>query len=343
MIQEYSDLRCLSSLIRRHFKTLIPFLTIPKAYNILICLLEMIIAATRCRSRPFIYRVDPCTLCNLKCACCVVRGFDTNEKRVMALEDFVHIIRAIESHAVRVSLYDEGEPLMNKDLYRMVAYASERNISTLISTNFTLFRKADLERLFGSGLSVLEPCLDGFQQDTYEQYRRGGDVETVKAGIREVASFRRRHQKRWPFIDVQIILFDHVKREMPLLMKFLEECSVDRITLRKEILGYSAVDDRVLLSRMLEAPKPRRCYWLYLGMMVRPDGNVYPCCGRGFNRFAYGNILRQGLSEIWNNRYYRFSRALFSPGPALELNKDLENIPCLTCECFTKSRTVLNA
>jgi len=322
---------------------LVPFLTIPKAYNILICLVEMMMAATRCRSRPFIYRVDPCTLCNLKCACCVGRGFDTSEQRMMALGDFVHIIRAIESYAVRVSLYDEGEPLMNKDLYRMITYASKKKISTLISTNFNLFRTADVEQLFGSGLSVLEPCLDGFQQDTYEQYRRGGDVETVKAGIREVASFKRRHQQQWPFIDVQVILFDHVKREIPLLIQFLEECNVDRITLRKEILGYSAVDDRVLPSRMLEAPKPRRCYWLYLGMMVRPDGNVYPCCGRGFNRFPYGNILRQELWEIWNNRYYRFSRALFSPGPALELTKDLENVPCLSCECFTKSRTVLNA
>lgn len=54
----------------------------------------------------------------------------------MALDDFLHIIGAIERYAVRVSLYDEGEPLMNKDLYRMIAYATKKNISTLISTNF---------------------------------------------------------------------------------------------------------------------------------------------------------------------------------------------------------------
>ena len=259
----------------------------------------------------------------------------------MALEDYIHIIRAIERYALRVSLYDEGEPLMNKDLYKMIKYATGKKVSTLISTNFNLFRKTDVEPLFESGLSVLEPCLDGFQQNTYEQYRKGGDVEIVKAGIREVASFKRRHQKRWPFIDVQIILFDHLRREIPVLTQFLKDCTVDRITFRKEILGYSAEDDRVLPTRMLQSPKPHRCYWLYLGMMVRPDGNVYPCCGRGFNRFPYGNILKQDLSEIWNNDYFRFSRALFSPGPALALNKDLENIPCLSCGCFTKSRTVI--
>ena len=341
--REYSDLRCLSSLIRRHSRTLIPFLTIPKTCNILICLVEMMMAATRCRSRPFIYRVDPCTQCNLKCACCAARGFQTSEKRVMALADFVHIIDAIERYAVRVSLYDEGEPLMNKNLYRMIRYATEKNVSTLISTNLNLFRTADVEQLFESGLSVLEPCLDGFHQTTYEQYRTGGNVEIVKAGIREVASFKRRHQRKWPFIDVQIILFDHVRREIPLLVKFLKECKVDRITFRKEILGYSAADGRVLPSRMPQADKPSRCYWLYLGMMVRPDGNVYPCCGRGFDRFPYGNIFKQQLSEIWNNRYYRFSRALFSAGPALEVDKDLENIPCLNCGCFTRSRTVRNA
>ena len=149
--REYSDLRCLSSLVRRHFRTLIPFLTFSKTYNILTCLTEMMTAAIRCHSRPFIYRVDPCTLCNLKCACCAVRGFGTDEKRVMELDDFVSIIDAIERYAVRVSLYDEGEPLMNKDLYQMISYATGKNISTLISTNFTLFRKADVKRLFESG------------------------------------------------------------------------------------------------------------------------------------------------------------------------------------------------
>jgi radical SAM protein with 4Fe4S-binding SPASM domain len=337
------DLRRLSALVRRHFRTLIPFLTVRKTCNAMICLVEMMIAATRCRSRPFIYRVDPCTLCNLKCACCSLRGFVTSEKRVMELDDFMHIIRAVERHALRVSLYDEGEPLMNKDLYKMIAYATGKKVSTLVSSSFNVFRKVDVEPLFESGLSVLEPCLDGFQQNTYEQYRKGGDVDVVKAGIREVASFKRRHKKKWPFIDVQIILFDHLSREIPLLVQFLKECNVDRITFRKELLGYSAADDRVLPSRMLEPPRARRCYWLYLGMMVRPDGNVYPCGGRGFNRFPYGNILKQDLSEIWNNRYYTFSRALFSPGPALTLNKDLENVPCLSCGWFTKSRTVINS
>ena len=40
--KEYSDLRCLSSLVRRHFRTLIPFLTVRKTYNILICLARII-------------------------------------------------------------------------------------------------------------------------------------------------------------------------------------------------------------------------------------------------------------------------------------------------------------
>jgi MoaA/NifB/PqqE/SkfB family radical SAM enzyme len=182
----------------------------------------------------------------------------------MMLEDFVHIIDAIERYALRVSLYDEGEPLMNKDLYKMTYYATRKKISTLVSTNFNLFRQADIERLFESGLSVLEPCLDGFQQSTYEQYRKGGDVETVKTGIREVALYKHRHKKKRPFIDVQIILFDHVKSEIPFLVDFLKECNVDRITLRKEILGYSAADDRILPSRMLESPNPADvigCTW----------------------------------------------------------------------------------
>jgi len=149
-IKEYSDLRCLSSLVRRHFRTLIPFLTIPRTYNILNCMAEMMVAATRCRSRPFIYRVDPCTLCNLKCACCAARGFRTSEKRMMALDDFVHIIDAVERYAIRISLYDEGEPLMNKDLYQMVTYATEKKMA----------RPGNLWVELGSSLALSEEAVE---------------------------------------------------------------------------------------------------------------------------------------------------------------------------------------
>ncbi|MBD3359130.1 MAG: radical SAM protein [Candidatus Buchananbacteria bacterium] len=326
----------LSLYIKRHFKTLMPFLTIKKALNALLALIEMKLKKTKCLSRPLVYRIEPCSLCNLRCVSCNTHKVQTQEKRLMDLADFKSMVDKIKPVALRTSLYDMGEPLLNRDIYKMIKYASDNKISTLISTNFNLFQKEHLAQLFDSRLTVLEPCLDGFTQENYVKYRVGGDVERVKQSLKDVMRYKYEHKAKYPIVDVQVVLFDHVKKELPLINKFLKDNRVDHITYRQENLGFNTAETGIDKNRPEQ--KNKTCFWLYLGMMIRPDGNVYPCCGRDFDRFSYGNILKQDLAEIWNNQYYQFSRKLFQKGPDLPYDPAMKDIPCLTCPEFQKQR-----
>ena len=255
----------------------------------------------------------------------------------MDLDDFKKIANNIKKYALRASLYDMGEPLLNKNIYSMIKYASDKNISTLISTNFNLFKKEHLNTLFKSRLTVLEPCLDGFTQEKYAKYRMGGNVEIVKEGIKMVMEHKTFRKAKWPIVDAQIVLFDHIKDEIGLINNFLTKCKVDKITYRQENLGFNS-PDTTIVNRI--EPDNHACFWLYIGMTIRPDGNVYPCCGRGFDRFPYGNILKEPLSEIWNNKYYQFSRALFQKGSELDYDEEMQAIPCITCNQFKKQRKI---
>ncbi|MEP9410027.1 MAG: radical SAM protein [Candidatus Brocadia sp.] len=283
------------------------------------------------------YRIEPCSICNLRCPSCKSHQLKTNEKRIMDLEDFKKILDNIQKYALRVSLYDMGEPLLNKNIYSMIKYASSKNISTLISTNFNVFGKEHLEELFSSQLTVLEPCLDGFTQKNYEKYRKGGNVETVMDNIEMVVAHKMQKKTKWPVVDVQVVAFDHIRDEIPLINNFLKKIKVDKITYRQENLGFNSPETSV---KSTQKQNKNTCFWLYIGMMVRPDGNVYPCCGRGFNRFPYGNLLKQDISEIWNNKYYQFSRALFSKGKDLEYDEEMMAIPCIECQAFKKQRKI---
>jgi radical SAM protein with 4Fe4S-binding SPASM domain len=326
----------LNTYIKRHFATIFPFLTLRRAFNIALALVEMKLKVARPRSKPFIYRIDPCSCCNLRCASCNTWRTNTCEKRVMSLADFKTIIDKIKKYAVRVSLYDMGEPLLNPEIYQMIKYAHDAGISTLISTNFNLFKDEDLEKLFASGLTVLEPCLDGFTQESYGKYRQGGNVETVKHNIKSVMDYKIKNKSKYPKVDVQVVMFDHIKNELPLIEKFLKDCKVDAVSYRQENLGFNSAETSV-------ANKDNgvgQCFWLYVGCMIRPDGNLYPCCGRDFDRFAYGNILNDSLSNIWNNKYYQFSRRLFQKGGNLPFNADFSKIPCLACREFKKCRAM---
>ncbi|MBN1779897.1 radical SAM protein [bacterium] len=333
-----SSYNSLIGFVKRHFGTLVPFLTPRRILNVIVAVFEMKARKIVCRCRPFMIRVDPSSRCNLRCPACDVYKTKTREKRMMDLGDFEHVVDKIRDYALRISLYEMGEPLLNRDIYKMIAYASDRKISTLISTNFNLFKREHLDDLFKSRLTILEPCLDGFSQEKYEIYRRGGDVEAVKNGIQMVMEHKRKIRARWPIVDVQVINFDHIMDEIPLIDRFLKACRVDKITYRQENYGFNSPETTSLNNT---TPSPNACFWLYFSMTVRPDGNVYPCCGRGFDRMPYGNILTQDPAEIWNNKYYRFSRALYSKGPDLELEDDMRDIPCLTCQDYRKLRNVI--
>jgi len=248
----------------------------------------------------------------------------------MDFDDFSSIISKIRSVALRASLYDMGEPLMHKDIYRMIRLVTDNHISTLISTNFNLFGSENLDDLFASGLTVLEPCLDGFSQEAYEKYRATGNVETVKRGIEMVMNRKRSTKSKYPFVDVQVVLFNHIMHEISQIEEFLQGCKVDSVTFRQENLGFDASAEHQAPAEC-KSPTKKTCFWLYLGMMIRPDGSVYPCCGRDFDRFSYGNILHESLDEIWNNKYYRLSREAFVRGDDMEPSDELRKIPCWNC------------
>ncbi len=254
----------------------------------------------------------------------------------MDYNDFVAIVDRIKKYSIRCSLYDMGEPFLTKKIYKMISYLTVNNISSVISTHFNFFKKDNLPDLFDSGLTVLEPCMDGFTQENYVKYRVGGNIETVKENIKNVMEYKLKNKRKYPIVDTQIVEFDHIREELPLIDSFLESVKVDKITHRAESLGFNSPETSIKGKK--EIASRATCFWLYLSMMVRPDGKVYPCCGRGFDRFSYGNLLEQSLDEIWNNAYYRFSRELFKKGPDLPYNREMENIPCLTCGDFLRQR-----
>lgn len=329
-MKEYNSL---ITFAKRHYRTLMPFLTITKAINLGISLIELKTKRVKCMSKPSVFRIDPCSLCNLKCPPCNTHTAKTEEKRIMDYADFLVILDRLKKYALRFSLYDMGEPLMHKDIYKIIKATTKEKISTLISTNFNLFKKENLEDLFDSGLTVLSPCLDGFTQEKYETYRKGGNVDTVKDGIKMVMEYKHEHKCKFPYVDVQVVEFDHIKDELPDIKKFLEDTKVDKATYRVENLGFNSEE-----STMKVVTSNQSCFWLYVGMMIRPDGSVYPCCGRDFDRFSYGNILTESLEDIWNNKYYQFSRSLYSKGEDLVCSEDMKEIPCITCDLFKKDR-----
>ena len=78
---------------------------------------------------PCFFNVDPSSICNLRCVFCPQSDpSETMSFGMMDLDLFTRAIDQIERHAVcaGISLYLSGEPLLNKQIGRMIEIVNEQ-------------------------------------------------------------------------------------------------------------------------------------------------------------------------------------------------------------------------
>ena len=108
--------------------------------------------------------------CNLRCMHCYYTAKaepDPNELSTREAEAFVD---DLAEFGVPVLLFSGGEPLMREDLYHVGAYAVERGMRTVISTNGTLIDRNSAERIEEAGFSYVGISLDGIGE-TNDRFR----------------------------------------------------------------------------------------------------------------------------------------------------------------------------
>ena len=151
----------LSLLANRHWRIIRAHLTFRKLLNALHCLLEFKLHRCVLHSRPVYLKVETTDCCNLKCVHC----HDGSVPRHNGFLDFELYTRLLDTLAptlLEVSLYDQGEPLLDPRIVEYIRYAAERNVGTVVSTNFSMpLSDGKLEELVTSGLDYLQVAIDG--------------------------------------------------------------------------------------------------------------------------------------------------------------------------------------
>jgi MoaA/NifB/PqqE/SkfB family radical SAM enzyme len=97
--------------------------------------------------------------CNLLCTTCPRTYEELEPPADMSWELFTRIVDQYPAIS-RVVLHGIGEPMMVKDLPRMVRYLKERGTYVLFNTNGTLLRPKKGRELIDAGLDELRISLD---------------------------------------------------------------------------------------------------------------------------------------------------------------------------------------
>lgn len=303
---------------------------------------------------PCTIRVDPASACNLRCPLCPTGAGEIGRDRTfMSLDVFEQIMTEFGPRAFLVHLWVWGEPLLHRDLWRMVACATAHGVGTEISTNLSVKLTDDqIDRLITAGLTWLVVSADGASPETYEQYRRGGDFNLVVSNMRRFAARKKTLRSRIPFIEWQFVPFRHNEHEMADVVRLARDAGVNGVRFKParvdkinnltfagdvpvSLAGQWFSDDprlRHALNARDDSYHPFHCPFLWKSVTIRPDGAVAPCCEVSSRADDIGRFEPHRFADLWNGDAYVTARMA-------ALGRETPNgkrVTCHGCKVFRK-------
>ena len=171
--------------------------------------------------------VEPTSRCNLFCPLCISGRREIAKKPDLSALAFERIYRQFEDGCEELTFHNFGEPLLNRDLPEMIRFAKSEGCSfSVLSTNAMLLTGDRCRALAESGLDEIYVCVDGFTQKTYEQYRVGGCLDRVLAGIQRLVGIVRESGSHLQIV-MQFIVFRHNEHELDRAYKVAADLGVD--------------------------------------------------------------------------------------------------------------------
>jgi MoaA/NifB/PqqE/SkfB family radical SAM enzyme len=228
---EESKEQLYESLARTQSPLVAKSLTI-KILNLFLSKYHFLRRSTTLHSSPYGIIVDPMNACQLACTGCIhsarskeLKLFDWGPG-VLSESMFADLMRRYGPYAIETSFFNFGEPLLNPDTPKLIRLAKTYLTRTALSTNMAV-KHFDAEAYVNSGLDYMTLSIDGATQDTYEKFRRKGDIEIVFQNVRSLMETRARMGKRTPVVSWQYLAFEHNEHEIDDAIMMAQQLKVD--------------------------------------------------------------------------------------------------------------------
>ncbi|MDD4178683.1 MAG: radical SAM protein [Candidatus Margulisbacteria bacterium] len=299
-----------------------------KIFNLLLNQIAKLFGLTYVLGMPIHMNIEVNNTCDLRCPMCSSgQKYSRRKRGLMSYENFTKIVDEVSPYLYKIGPFNLGEPLLHKDIFKMIRYAQAKNVAVIVSTNGNAMDAVKAEQLVDAGLEELIISMDAATEHTYQQNRPGGNFEQLLKNIRTLMGIRAKKKSRFPFVIINMILMDNNIVEMDEFVKLAKTLGVDKYnfsTYWEMYLGDSVKEKHTgKLKPKSEEYKnimpsvmrvDNRCSWAWSGCIISWDGTVIPCCFDYNETYRLGNVFEGGIRKIWNNERYRGLRHLIRQG-----------------------------
>ncbi|MEM0132001.1 MAG: radical SAM protein [Saccharolobus sp.] len=264
--------------------------------------------------------------CNLKCLHCYINA-SPDAKDDLSEEEAMNLIDQISEVKSPMIILSGGEPLLRRDIFQIISYASSKGIKISLSTNGTLISSSIAKKLKELNVSYVGISLDSYDPEYHDKFRGvsgafqmtvNGIKNAINAGLRVGLRFTitgkninhiDNYIKLGLSLGVSRIVFYHLSasgraKDLRELMYTPEQYFIfieklinysRELKGKVEILTTLAPYDGVYLSKKFGIVSDfGGCGRKFIS--IYPNGDVYPCQFIDFMKL--GNVREKPLKEI---------------------------------------------
>ncbi len=274
--------------------------------------------------------------CNLRCRTCGVCDLERtrgDEEELTTAQWKAVIDSAAKQLGTSLAAVSGGEPLLRKDIFEIIRYATDSGIAIHLCTNAVLLDDVAIENLRASGVATVSISLESPDPSVHDYLRGDNTFPVVIAAIRRLRALApniriginylitaRNYKHMCDMVDFAESLGVHQIKFAPIHTNLLHrlkarerygdllfreedlddlEREVRRLTVRCKKSGLVTTSEDFLagVSKFYKKPVAFRCYAGYAICAISPTGNVAPCCDKD-SRF---NVKERPLEAIWRN------------------------------------------
>ena len=267
-------------------------------------------------------QIEPTSICNYRCVFCYQTDSGFNQKSNgfmghMNFETFKNIIDQAEGNIQFVSLASRGEPMLCKDIEKMLLYTHGKFLNLKINTNTSMLNERKIHAILQSGVKTLSYSADAADEKNYSKLRVNGSLSKI---LKNIELFNKIRTTKYPSSKI-ITRVSGVKvnenQKIDDMHNFWGNM-VDQVA----FVNYVPWEN-VYVSKEINVPNP--CSDLWRRMFVWWDGTANPCDVDYKSKLSLGKLSSNSLSKIWRSNKYNELRNL-------HLNKQRTKVdPCNKC------------
>ncbi|RDY24512.1 radical SAM protein [Romboutsia maritimum] len=257
---------------------------------------------------PFHVFVDPSAACNFKCKFCFNRDKSKTFHKIMEYELFEKIVNDMKQFPDPLKvlrMYKEGEPLLNKNLEKMIKYAKVSGICEQIdfTTNGSMLNPSRNKMLIDAGLDAMIISVEGITEKQY--YDTSGVNINFKEYVENIKDlYKNKGNCRIHIKTTDMnINKDNEDEFYSIFGDICDEISIDKITpIWTDIDIKDIKDDFDKGIYNNDIKQVNVCPYIFYSLTINSDGSVSSCFMDWKHSNILGDVNEKSFYDIWNSK-----------------------------------------